>query len=220
MTFRYSILLALAGATALTACQQAAPFGYTNTQPNNTRNAAIAGAVLGGALGATADGDERLTKAAAGALVGAGIGAVAGSFLDRQASELQNSIGGNGTTVVNNGSNLIVNMPQDVLFSVDSTTVSSGATQSLYELGASLNRYPNSTVQIIGHTDSTGSDAYNMDLSQRRASSVAAILVQSGVSAGRVTPIGRGESQPIASNESEAGRAQNRRVQIVITPTQ
>ncbi|MEI4472571.1 OmpA family protein [Frigidibacter sp. MR17.24] len=218
MTPKFTILLALAGATALAACQ-ATPYGYTNTQPNNTRNGAIAGAVVGGLLGATADGDERLTKAAAGAVVGGAIGGLAGNFLDRQAAELQSSIGGNGTTVVNNGSNLVVNMPQDVLFSVDSTAVSSGATQNLYELGASLNRYPNSTVQIIGHTDSTGSDAYNMDLSQRRASSVAQILVQSGVSGARITPIGRGESQPIATNETDAGRAQNRRVQIVITPT-
>lgn len=226
MTAKTSLFIGLAAALALSACADTyGNSGYgissydANGQTHNARNAAIAGAVLGGVLGATADGDERLTKAAAGAIAGAAVGGIAGSLLDRQAQELQSSIGGNGTTVTNTGSNLIVNMPQDVLFATDSTAVSSGASNDLNTLAQSLNRYPNTTIQIIGHTDSTGSDSYNQSLSERRAQAVSSILQQGGVTGSRISAYGRGESQPVATNDTPEGRAQNRRVQIVITPT-
>ncbi len=218
MTAKTPFLLAIAASLGLTACVQSDPYGGAQ-QPNNARNAAIAGAVVGGVLGATADGDESLTKAAAGALAGAAIGGIAGSLLDRQARELQSEIGGNGTTVTNTGQNLVVNMPQDVLFATDSATVSGAITNDLYALADSLNRYPNTRVEVIGHTDDTGSAAYNQDLSQRRAAAVAQVIRNGGVTPQRVVYYGRGEDQPIASNASEAGRAQNRRVQIIITPT-
>lgn len=217
MNVKTPFLIAIAASLGLTACVQQ-PYGSTG-QPNNARNAAIAGAVVGGVLGATADGDETLTKTAAGALAGAAIGGIAGSLLDRQARELQSEIGGNGTTVTNTGSNLVVNMPQDVLFAVDSATVSGAITSDLYALADSLNRYPNTRVEVIGHTDDTGSAAYNQDLSQRRAAAVAQVIRNGGVTPQRVVFYGRGEDQPIASNSTESGRAQNRRVQIIITPT-
>jgi len=219
MNAKTPFLLAISASLGMTACVQSGyPAGGTG-QPNNARNAAIAGAVVGGVLGATADGDESLTKAAAGALAGAAIGGIAGSLLDRQARELQSEIGGNGTTVTNTGQNLVVNMPQDVLFATDSATVSGAITNDLYALADSLNRYPNTRVEVIGHTDDTGSAAYNQDLSQRRAAAVAQVIRNGGVTPQRVVYYGRGEDQPIASNASEAGRAQNRRVQIIITPT-
>ena len=90
---------------------------------------------------------------------------------------------------------------------------------SLYTIARNLQQYPDSTIQVIGHTDSTGSAAYNQDLSERRARSVAGILSAGGVSQNRLSTAGRGASQPVASNETVAGRAQNRRVQILITPT-
>lgn len=220
MTFNKTFILAIAGSLGLSACVDNSG-GYYGGQPqtNNARNAAIAGAVVGGVLGATADGDERLTKAAAGAIAGAAIGGVAGSLLDRQAQELQGQLG-NGTTVTNTGSNLVVNMPESVLFAVDSATVSQASVNNLYTLADSLNRYPNTSVQVVGHTDSTGSEAYNQDLSQRRASAVAQVLRGNGVAPGRITFYGQGESRPVASNATESGRAQNRRVEIIITPNQ
>lgn len=219
MNAKTPFLLAIAASLGLTACVQSDPYGAQPQQPNNARNAAIAGAVVGGLLGATSDGDERLTKTAAGAIAGAAIGGVAGSLLDRQARELQSEIGGNGTTVTNTGSNLVVNMPQDVLFATDSATVSSAVTNDLYALSSSLNRYPNTRVEVIGHTDNTGSAAYNQDLSQRRAAAVAQVIRNGGVAPQRVVYYGRGYDQPIASNATPEGRAQNRRVQIIITPT-
>ena len=98
--------------------------------------------------------------------------------------------------------------------------MSGPAQTDLYAVARNLNQYPNSRVEVVGHTDDTGRDAYNMDLSQRRAQSVAGILTAAGVNAGRVVATGRGESQPIASNATAEGRAQNRRVEILIRPTQ
>src|SRR5690606_6417254 len=111
-------------------------------------------------------------------------------------------------------------LPEGILFATDSAAVSGPAQNDLYAVARNLNQYPNSRVEVIGHTDNTGSAAYNQDLSQRRAQSVAGILTAGGVSSGRVVAVGRGESQPVASNGTEQGRAQNRRVEIIIRPTQ
>ena len=102
---------------------------------------------------------------------------------------------------------------------LDSATLRPDLTSDLRAVASSLNRYPNSTIEVIGHTDNTASQAYNQDLSQRRASAVANVLISSGVPAGRVAAYGRGEDQPIASNLTASGRAQNRRVEIIIRPT-
>jgi outer membrane protein OmpA-like peptidoglycan-associated protein len=109
-------------------------------------------------------------------------------------------------------------MPQDILFAVDSASVSGSLQDDLGAVANSLRRYPDSTVEVVGHTDNTGSAAYNQDLSQRRASAVASILASYGVSSGRIRAYGRGEDQPIASNLTVDGRAQNRRVDIFIRP--
>jgi outer membrane protein OmpA-like peptidoglycan-associated protein len=123
-----------------------------------------------------------------------------------------------GLTVTNNGQYLVVNMPQDLLFATDSAVVRGDLTRDLRAIAASLQKYPTSNISVVGHTDNTGTAAYNLDLSQRRASSVAAILRDSGVSSSRMTIVGRGEDQPIASNLTPEGRAQNRRVEIIIRP--
>lgn len=223
-----SILLAVAAGIGLTACAPTGggygqygggqQYGGQN-QPSNAQTGAIAGAMLGGVLGATSGGDERLTKAAAGAIVGGLVGGAAGGLLDRQARELQSEIGGNGTTITNTGSNLVVSMPQDILFATNSATVSASVNNDLYALADNLNRYPNTRVQVIGHTDNTGSAAFNQDLSQRRAAAVAQVIRNGGVNPARVVYFGRGEEQPVASNLTPEGRAQNRRVDIIITPT-
>lgn len=212
------LILAAAGTLGLAACTDPA---YGPGGPNErTRTGAITGAIVGGIAGAATgeDGDERVRQAAIGAAVGAGVGAGVGAVLDRQAAELRRDLDDSRIEVVNTGRELVVRMPQDILFAVDSTAVSPALQDDLFALAANLNRYPNSTVQVIGHTDNTGSAAYNQDLSERRAQSVAAILRSGGVSGGRLAAIGRGEDQPIASNLSAEGRAQNRRVDIVIRP--
>ncbi len=189
------------------------------TEANRRQNTgAAAGALLGGALGATSKGDDKLLKTVVGAGIGAAIGGAIGSSLDAQAAELRNNIGDNRVSITNTGSELIVNLPQDILFATDSATLRGDLTQDLRAVAQSLLNYPNTTVQVLGHTDNTGSAAYNQNLSQRRAQSVASILQANGVPGGRIIAIGRGEDQPVASNLSEDGRAQNRRVEIVIRP--
>ncbi len=211
------LFLTLAAATALGACTTTSSYDPANPNANAT-GGAVAGALVGGLLGATSGGDERLTKGVAGAIVGGAIGGAIGSALDRQAAELQRDIGGNGTSVVNTGNQLIVTMPQDILFATDSAAVRPDLQQDLYTLASSLRNYPDTTVQVVGHTDNTGSADYNLNLSRQRANSVASILIGAGVPASRIVAVGRGEDQPIASNLTPEGRAQNRRVEFVITP--
>ncbi|MBW0156795.1 OmpA family protein [Sedimentimonas flavescens] len=209
------LLLGVPGIAALSACTPTD--GAYN--PNQNRNTgAVTGALIGGVLGATADGDERLTKTLAGAAVGGMIGGVIGNQLDKQAQELRRDLDTNGVSVVNTGSELVVTMPQDVLFAIDSSAVRPDLQRDLYTLAGSLNRYPDTTVEVIGHTDNTGDARYNQRLSQDRANSVANILIGAGVPRHRVVAYGRGEDQPIASNLTPEGRAQNRRVEFIIRP--
>lgn len=208
------ILLASAGLLALGAC-----VNQQTGDPNRTRTGALVGAGIGALAGATREsGGDRLKNAAVGAVIGAGTGGVVGSFLDRQAADLRNDFANGSIDVINNGNELIVRMPQDILFATDSATVSAGLQGDLRVLAANLNRYPASTVQVQGHTDNTGTAAYNQDLSERRAQSVNSILISNGVASGRMSAVGFGEAQPLASNATPEGRSQNRRVQIVIRP--
>ena len=153
-----------------------------------------------------------------GAAVGALAGAAYGEYLDKQEAALRNQLGSN-VQIINTGDRLIVIMPQDILFATDSATLRPDLTSDLVAVARSLNQFPRSTVQVVGHTDNTGAAAYNQQLSARRANSVAGILINNGVSSGRVQAFGRGEDQPRASNLTADGRQQNRRVEIVILPT-
>ena len=212
------ILLAAAGLLTLTACVD--PNAYPDDPNARTKSGAVIGGILGAAAGVAASGDgDELKGALIGGAVGAGTGALIGADLDRQAAELRGSLSSN-ISVTNNGDHLVVNMPQDLLFATDSASLRPDLTYDIKTVAASLLKYPNSRIEVIGHTDNTGSAAYNQDLSQRRAVSVANILRESGVPNGRVTAYGRGEDQPVASNLSAEGRAKNRRVEIIIRPTQ
>jgi outer membrane protein OmpA-like peptidoglycan-associated protein len=124
----------------------------------------------------------------------------------------------NDVIIQNTGDRLIVTLPQDILFAVDSTHITPSLRSDLSVLAQNLINYPNSTIQIIGHTDNTGSADYNQSLSTERALAVSSILQQNGVPQFRIQSTGRGESQPIASNLTPEGRAQNRRVDVVILP--
>lgn len=212
-----SLILAMAGTLALSACVD--PNAYPNDPNARTRNGAVIGGLVGAVAGASTarDGDE-LKGAILGGALGAGTGALIGRDLDRQAAELRGSLNSN-ISVTNNGDFLTVNMPQDLLFDTNSAAVRPDLRSDLQTVASSLLKYPNSRIEVIGHTDSTGSAAFNQDLSQRRASSVASVLRDGGVQGARLAAFGRGEDQPIATNLTPEGRAQNRRVEIIIRPT-
>ncbi|MBM1220301.1 OmpA family protein [Ponticoccus sp. SC2-23] len=200
---------------ALSACEPVP--GQENT---NLQRGAAVGAGIGAVVGALS-GDstqERIENAAIGAVVLGGAGAIGGTLLDRQEAELRNQLGSN-VGIQNTGDQLIVNLPNDILFAVDSATLTGQLQSDLLTVARSLNNYPNTRVTVEGHTDNTGSAEYNQDLSERRAQSVASVLISGGVSPSRITSIGRGENAPVASNLDSAGRALNRRVEIIITPT-
>jgi len=219
---RNSPLLAISAASllALTAC--ATPERSVN---NDDFKKTTIGAAIGAGVGVIAglisgdDSKERKQNAIKGALIGGAGGAVVGNVLDKQAAELQKSLGNDRVTITNTGDRLIVSLPQDITFASDSATLSSGIQSDLNAVATNLQSYPDSTVQVIGHTDSTGEAGYNQHLSVQRANSVVNVLAGAGVSFTRLQGIGRGEDQPLASNLTEEGKAQNRRVEIVILPT-
>ncbi len=217
MMFKTPILLSAVAALGLTACVDP---NYAPEDPNaRTRNGAVIGGMIGAVAGASSKGDDKLAKAVIGGAIGAAIGGAIGQSLDQQAADLRGSIGNSNISVTNYGDYLVVNMPQDVLFATDSANLRPDLSRDIQSVANNLLKYPNSRIEVIGHTDNSGTAAYNQDLSQRRAVAVAQVLRNSGVPSNRISSYGRGEDQPIASNLSPAGRAQNRRVEIIIRPT-
>jgi outer membrane protein OmpA-like peptidoglycan-associated protein len=216
---KLSVAAMLAGVLALSACTE--PGGSILAQPGTpnqkTRNGALIGAATGALAGALIKDDNRGDGALVGAVVGGALGAGIGYNLDKQEAELRNQLGGE-IGIVNTGDRLIVSLPNNLLFATDSTVVSPTLQGDLRALAQNVQVYANSTLQIVGHTDSDGDAAYNQTLSEGRARSVANILIGNGVPGGRIQTFGRGESQPIASNLTPEGKAQNRRVEIVILP--
>ncbi|SEK76013.1 OmpA family protein [Pacificibacter marinus] len=213
MKTRTLIALPLVAIVALAGCTEP---GYMNDPNSKTQKGAITGALIGGIVG-LAQGDGA-GKAAAGAVIGGAVGAGIGNALDKQAADLRQDLGNDNVTIVNTGSQLIVTLPQDILFATDSAVVRAGLQSDLGALARNLQDYPSTTVQVVGHTDNTGSASYNQDLSTRRASSVSAILIANGTASYRIQSYGRGEDAPVATNLTAEGRAQNRRVEIVISP--
>jgi outer membrane protein OmpA-like peptidoglycan-associated protein len=192
---------------------------YTGEQKiSNTAGGAAIGAGLGAlagvALGGGSDRRNALLGAGIGALVGGGIG----SYMDQQESELRAQLQGTGVSVTRNGNQIILNMPSNITFATDQDAVMPGFYPTLNSVGLVLNRFNRTLVDVNGHTDSVGSDSYNFGLSQRRALSVANYLSAQGVDGRRLVVNGYGKTQPIASNATEDGRAQNRRVEIYLTP--
>ncbi len=174
----------------------------------------VGGYLLGDILGGRNDRTAKIVGAGLGGLAGAGIG----YYMDEQEKKLREQTAGTGIDVTREGDNLILNMPSNVTFAVDSSAISPAFQSTLSNVADTLSRYEKSYVDVLGHTDSTGSDAYNQALSERRAESVANFLANSGVQRARLATKGYGESQPIASNSTEEGRAANRRVEIKIVP--
>jgi outer membrane protein OmpA-like peptidoglycan-associated protein len=216
MTFKLPLILSATALLGLAACVQPQ---YNAADPNGrTRTGAILGGVTGAIIGANSS-DNELAGGVVGGIIGAAAGGAIGQTLDQQAADLRGSISNSNISVTNNGDYLVVNMPQDVLFATDSAALRPDLARDIQAVGQNLLQYPNSRIEVVGHADNSGSAAYNQDLSQRRASSVAQAIVGTGVPSSRVSAIGRGEDQPIASNLTPEGRAQNRRVEIIIRPT-
>lgn len=216
------VLIAGLAALSLSACTSINP--YTgNTQISNTTGGAVVGAgggaIAGAIIGSATGADPRVA-----ALIGAGIGgltgAAIGNYMDQQEAELRAQLQGTGVSVTRVGNQIILNMPSNITFATDSDTVQAQFNETLVSVGLVLKKFNKTVIDVYGFTDNTGSDTYNLDLSQRRAVAVATVLANQGIDQRRFYITGKGEAAPIASNATEAGRAQNRRVEIQLSPIQ
>ena len=215
--FRTLTALAMSGAlVATTAC---------TTDPNTGRRTIsktaigagvglLGGYLAGDVIGGRSDRTAKIIGAGVGALAGGAVGA----YMDRQEAELRRQTAGTGVDVIRSGDDLILRMPSGITFPVDSYAIQPQFQQTLNEVAQTLATYNQTYIDVLGHTDSTGSDAYNQTLSVNRAQSVADYLSARGVARARIGVRGFGETQPIATNATEAGRAQNRRVEIKVVP--
>ena len=200
---RFVAIVALAGVAA-SACATKEKTGAIV----GAASGAVAGGLIGKAAGSTAKG------AIIGAAVGGAAGAVIGARMDKQAAELSKEI--EAAKVERVGEGILVTFDSGILFDYDSATVKQAARDNLRNLATSLEKYPDTNVMLVGHTDADGTDAYNQGLSERRASAAAAFLASAGVPRARIEATGRGEAEPVASNDTASGKAQNRRVEIAI----
>ena len=211
----------LVGVGIVVACVTA---GCTTVNPytqEQQTSKAVKGAGIGAAVGAVAG---LLTKGdkLENALIGAGVGALAGGgvgyYMDVQEAKLRQRLAGTGVSVTRNGDNITLNLPSSITFALNSSDLNAQFYNALDGVSLVLKEYNKTVIEVAGHTDSTGSDQYNQQLSQRRASAVASYLGSHGVDNQRLLTVGAGESYPIASNDSESGRAANRRVEMTIVP--
>jgi outer membrane protein OmpA-like peptidoglycan-associated protein len=183
---------------------------------SDTQKGAGLGAIAGGTIGALIG--KKAGNTAVGAIIGGAIGGTAGAYIgrnmDKQAKEIEQSVP--GAEVIPAGEGIIVKFDSGILFGFDQSALTQNAMQNIDNLAASLIKYPNTDIMVIGHTDAVGSDAYNLKLSRERAEAVRAYAISKGVDANRLKTVGKGESEPIASNDTDDGKAKNRRVEIVI----
>ena len=215
---RTKILAVMAAAVLVGACTTDP---YTGRQKvSNTAAGAGIGAGLGALAGLAVGGSPRAQRNAV--LIGAGIGALAGggigAYMDKQEAEIRDQLNGTGVSVTRNGNIIVLNMPSNITFDVDQDAVKGSFYPTLNSVALVLKKYDRTLVDVNGHTDSSGDDAYNYGLSQRRALSVANYLNGQGVDGRRFSVVGFGETQPIASNNTAEGRAANRRVEIQLSP--
>ena len=188
--------------------------------PNRTQQGALIGAAVGAVAGLLTgdDATERRQRALVGAGVGGLTGGAVGAYQDRQEAELRRQMAGTGVEVVRQGDNITLNMPGNITFAFDSSNLQSQFLPVLDNVAGTLNQYNQTIVEVAGHTDSVGTDAYNQALSERRANAVAGYLGSKGIMQQRTIVVGAGETRPVASNDTDAGRAQNRRVEITLVP--
>jgi len=215
-TAKISTIVAIAALMTTTACT-------TNPETGNQRlsrtaigglGGAVGGYLLGDLVGGRRDRTEKIVGAGIGALAGAGIGA----YMDKQERDLRAKTAGTDIDVTREGDNLVLNMPSGITFATNESTIQPQFRTTLDQVASTLAEYNQTYIDVYGHTDSDGSDAYNQTLSERRAQSVAAYLETRGVQSARVATRGFGETQPVASNATPEGKAENRRVEIRVVP--
>jgi len=204
---------------AVTACTTYDPYTREEQAARAQRNALIGAAA--GAVAGLITGDSSMERkkraiqlAGIGALAGGGVGA----YMDRQEAKLRTELDRTGVSVTRVGDNITLNMPGNITFATNSADLNAGFYDVLNSVGLVLNEFEQTVVEVAGHTDSTGTDAYNQQLSERRAASVASYLATRGVLRDRFIEVGMGEARPIADNSTEAGRQANRRVEITLVP--
>jgi outer membrane protein OmpA-like peptidoglycan-associated protein len=191
---------------------------YTREQQTSkvVKGAGI-GAAAGAVVGLLTKGDKLEN-----ALIGAGVGAIAGGgvgyYMDVQEAKLRQKLEGTGVSVTRMGDNITLNMPSSITFALNSADLNAQFYNALDGVAMVLKEYNKTVIEVAGHTDSSGSDQYNQSLSERRAQSVAGYLASHGIQGSRLMPLGAGELHPVASNDSEQGRAANRRVEMTIVP--
>ncbi len=204
---------------AVSACTSIDPVTGQKVR-DNQKTGALIGAVLGAGAGYASN--DKSSAGRKNAVLGAGIGAIAGAsigdYMDKQQAELRKKLEGTGVDVARDGDKITLNMPGDITFATNSDAISANLYAALDDVAKVLNDYPATYVDVTGHADSTGADAYNLDLSQRRASSVANYINAKGVKPERLYVSGKGETMPKASNDTIEGRAINRRVEIELRP--
>jgi len=184
---------------------------------NRQLSTTAGGAIIGAGIGVLAGGDDK-RNAAVGAVIGGIAGAAVGGYMDQQEEKLRQQTAGTGIEVARQGDQIALTMPSSVTFPVDSSAIQPSFQAPLTDVANTLLEFPSTTVDIVGHASSDGADDYNLDLSIRRAQSVQSFLVVNGVQDIRLNAVGMGETQPIADNATAAGRAANRRVEILLTP--
>lgn len=215
------LVVPLAAGLLMVGCATTDPYSG-QTQRSSTATGTGIGAAVGAAAGALSGSGStsRRDRALIGAAVGAAAGAGIGVYMDRQEQELRESMRGTGVDVERRGDDIVLNMPSSVTFGFDSSELTVQARNALNDVANILTQYTDTRVNVVGHTDSTGSVSYNQQLSERRAEAVGNYLAQSGVMSNRLYITGDGPHQPVASNATEEGRAQNRRVEITLSPIQ
>lgn len=208
-------LVALSAGLFLSSCEA---IQNTNHTQRGAAVGATSGAVIGGILGNNVGkGDNAVLGAIAGAVIGGVAGGLIGNKMDKQAERIENTLPGAEVVRTAEGIQVILDEQSDVRFEYDKSDLTAQAKANLDKLVAIFNEYPDTDILVVGYTDSKGSDAYNLGLSERRANSVVAYLKSKGISGSRLTAIGQGKSNPRGDNNTEAGRAQNRRVEFAIT---
>lgn len=190
----------------------------TNQTQRGAAVGAASGAVIGGVLGNNVgSGDNAALGAIAGAVIGGVAGGLIGNRMDKQAEKIENTLPGADVVRTQEGIQVILDEQSDVRFEYDKSDLTAQAKGNLDKLVSIFNEYPDTDILVVGHTDSKGSDTYNQGLSERRASSVVSYLQTKGIASNRLKSLGQGETNPRADNETDAGRAQNRRVEFAIT---
>ena len=212
-----AVCMAVAALTV--GCQTIDPYTGEEKTASATKGAAIgagAGALLGILTGD--DSKDRRKRALIGAGVGGLAGGAAGAYMDNQEAKLREQLQGTGVGVTRVGDEIILNMPGNVTFEVDSSDLKPQFFSVLDSVGLVLQEYDKTVIEVTGHTDSTGRAEYNQALSERRAAKVATYIANRGIDRQRILAFGRGQTQPIADNNTAAGRTQNRRVELTLSP--